>query len=319
MPWPDRSRIEGVETRAIGGSVSDRAREPGAHPPDATLPPVKPALALASALLASTATLARADLSGVTFDPPAPPPAEAPAVEAPPRAHAEERPFAYVLDPSTPSRGDASAEYRVGLASGVAAARPLPATIAPPGIVHALTLGYGVTARIAPFAGVEVLPGTSLSPETRTAASAGARVQLTDPRGPFRLTLAGALMRDFGGAFGGYGRLAASYDVQRLRIAGNLHAEKFAAEGRDALDVLAFAGASYRALDVLRLGVEYVGQDLEDAVEAEEAEGGAKHFLGPTAALDLGGGAVQIVGGPAFGLDARSPRAMGRVAMLVSF
>jgi hypothetical protein len=102
-------------------------------------------------------------------------------------------------------------------------------------------------------------------------------------------------------------------------VAGNLHLEKVAALDRDGVDALALAGASYRALDELRVGVEYVGQDLEEAFEHDGAEGGARHFAGPTAAVDLHGGRLQIVGGPAFGLNERSPRTMGRVAVLVTF
>jgi hypothetical protein len=254
-----------------------------------------------------------------------------PAEEAPPplrpegeRAHAEQRPFAYVLDPTTPSKGDLGFEYGVGLGTGVAADRPLPAALIAPssagelsGINQSLTAGYGVTARFAPFVTARLSPSGD---QTRMGGAAGARYQLTEPSSDFRLTLAGALLREGSGGLGSYARLAASYDLGRLRLAGNLHAEKVFRAGRDPIDVLVMAGASYRTLDVMRVGVEFVGQDLEELGEGgPQAEGGARYYTGPTLALDLGGGRVQIVGGPAFDLAQRSLAPVGRAAMLVTF
>lgn len=114
-------------------------------------------------------------------------------------------------------------------------------------------------------------------------------------------------------------RLTATYDVGQLRIAGNAHAEKVFASGRDSIDLLAFGGASFRATRELRLGAEYVGQDLEDAFEQEEAEGGARHFAGPTAALELQNGRFWITAGPAFGLNSKSPPLQGRLSIVASF
>jgi hypothetical protein len=137
---------------------------------------------------------------------------------------------------------------------------------------------------------------------------------------PFRFTVAAAAFREGkGGAFGTWARAAASYDFGPLRVAGNLHFEKAFASARDRVDILALAGVSYRVASAFRLGAEYVGQDLEDAIEREEAEGGARHFLGPTAALDLQAGRLQLVAGPAFGLNERSPRFLGRVGLVASF
>ncbi len=231
---------------------------------------------------------------------------------AKPRVTAEERPFVYLSDPSTPGAGNASIGYVFGLGSGVSADRPLPAKPGNAEFVHAISLGYGVTSTLSPFV-------SAAAGKDGTSTSVGARYQLTDPSSPFRLTVSGALMRESGGAFGGVTRLSTSWDAGRVRLAGNLHLEKVFGAGRDRLDVLALAGVSFRVLDGLRLGAEYVGQDLEDAFEREEAEGGAKHYLGPNAAIDLDRGRVQLTFGPAFGLDARSPRFLGRVAMLVSF
>jgi len=233
------------------------------------------------------------------------------------RAHAEERPFAYVLDPTTPSRGDTSIEYRLGLASGVAADRPLPATVAVGGIEQAATVGYGVTGRFAPFASIRVLDPEG-RPDMQVSGSAGARLQLTRPDGRARLTLAGAGFREFGGGFGGYLRVAGSYDIDRLRLAANVHGEHVFQAGRDALDVLVFAGASYKVLDALRFGVEYVGQDLEESFDSGP-EGGARHYVGPDISVDLIRDQLQLVAIAARGLNGRTPPVMGTVAALTTF
>jgi hypothetical protein len=234
------------------------------------------------------------------------------------RKHAEERPFVYAMDPTTPSRGDVSLDYTVGLASGVAADRPLPAGLAYDGVVHGFTTAFGATDRLAPFAVGRVLQSTDPSSAAKGDGALGLRWQITAPDSHFRLTLAGAGMRDFTGALGGWGRLAASYDVGGLRMVGNLHAERAFAKGRDSVDVLVVAGASYRVHETLRVGVEYVGQDLEESFE-HQAEGGARHYAGPNVAMDLGRGGFQLVGGPAFAIGGRAGDVLGRVSMVAAF
>jgi len=55
------------------------------------------------------------------------------------------------------------------------------------------------------------------------------------------------------------------------------------AEGRDTVDLVLALAASYRVAPWARVGLEAEGQDLEGFWEPEEAEGGAKLILGPTA------------------------------------
>jgi hypothetical protein len=111
---------------------------------------------------------------------------------------------------------------------------------------------------------------------------------------------------------------AISGDIGRVRMAGTLHTEHIFADGRDPLDVMVEAGATYELVRHLRAGVEYVGQDLEETF-TPGAEGGPRHFIGPIASLQLFGDRLSMVAGPSIGLTARSPDFIGRAAASYSF
>ena len=117
---------------------------------------------------------------------------------------------------------------------------------------------------------------------------------------------------------GAWGQLAFSGDVRRLRIATTIHGEHIFADGKDGADVMVNVGASYRLVGDFRAGVEYVGQDLEESFDPR-AEGGARHFAGPIASLQLLQGRLSIVAGPAIGLSSTSPRLLGRLAVAYGF
>ncbi|HEY8075756.1 MAG TPA: hypothetical protein VIF62_16635, partial [Labilithrix sp.] len=77
--------------------------------------------------------------------------------------------------------------------------------------------------------------------------------------------------------------------------------------------------ASARVVGPLRLGAEWVGQDLEAAVDPEEAEGGMRCFAGPTASLELMGRRLAIGAGPSFGLTPGSPPLLARGQVAYAF
>jgi hypothetical protein len=121
------------------------------------------------------------------------------------------------------------------------------------------------------------------------------------------------------GDSGAWAQVAFSQDfVNRVRLAATVHVEHVFADGRDPLDLMIQAGASARVVAGFRLGVEYVGQDLEEAV-APAAEGGIRHFVGPTASLQLLRDRLTLVAGPSFGLSHLSPELLGRVAASFGF
>jgi hypothetical protein len=117
---------------------------------------------------------------------------------------------------------------------------------------------------------------------------------------------------------GAWASLALAVDIQRLRLGLTTLGEHVFAPRRDSVDVMVQAGASYRVVPWFRVGVEWVGQDLEETF-GDAAEGGARHFVGPTAALQLLGDRLTIVGGPSMGLSSRSPGVMGRLALAYGF
>jgi hypothetical protein len=265
----------------------------------------------ASFALASAITLlAPLVLAGTSDD-------GAPRTRTDERRTTEERPFVHVVDPSVPSAGVVTGEYTVGYGSGVAALRPLPSTTGVRSVDNALTVGAGLGYGLAPF--VTGVMGFGDGAARGAGVVGGMRWSIPTGDSAFRAGLVGAGFREPGGTFGAYVRGIASYDVGRFRAATNVHVERVFASGRDGVDVIATLGASYQVLPGFRVGAEYVGQDLEGAVERDEAEGGAKHYAGPTLALDLDRGRAQIVAGPAFGLGGHAAPLLGRASVVISF
>lgn len=109
-----------------------------------------------------------------------------------------------------------------------------------------------------------------------------------------------------------------SADINRFRVATTLHGEHVFSAGRDPVDIMVQAGASYRVAGAFRAGVEYVGQDLEESFSAG-AEDGARHFVGPIASMQLLDNRFTVVAGPSVGLTAHSPDLLGRLAASYSF
>jgi hypothetical protein len=120
------------------------------------------------------------------------------------------------------------------------------------------------------------------------------------------------------GDSGVWAQVAFSQDLGRVRLASTVHAEHVFSAGRDPVDLMVQAGASCRIVGGFRLGVEYVGQDLEEAFDPE-AEGGVRQFLGPVASLQILNDRLSIVAGPSFGLSRVSPAVLGRAGVAFGF
>ena len=209
--------------------------------------------------------------------------------------------------------------------------RAFAANTAQRGVVAALGAEAGVLPRVsleavgqAQFGG----EGSGVNP----GAIAGARFQLSPPSwSNVHMTASAGYLRETsstpgpdseatatGGANGAWASFAVAFDVQRLRLGVTTLGEHVFATGRDSVDVMVQAGASYRVMSWLRAGVEWVGQDLEETF-ADQAEGGPRHFVGPTAAVQLLQDRLTIVGGPSVGLSNGSPNVLGRLALAYGF
>lgn len=212
----------------------------------------------------------------------------------------------------------------------------LAANTAQPGGMASLGAEVGLLPRLSIMAMGQMGFG-GLGPSPNAGMIAGVRVQLTPLNWQaFHLVASGGYLREAwqGGVYdddsgtmtggsphgdnGAWMQVAASGDIKRLRLAGAVHGEHVFADGRDTVDVMVQAGVSYRVVSVLRAGVEYVGQDLEEAFNSG-AEGGARHFVGPTASVQLLSDRLTVSAGPAFGLSDLSPRLLARMAVAYAF
>ncbi|MFO0590440.1 MAG: hypothetical protein U0441_23050 [Polyangiaceae bacterium] len=244
---------------------------------------------------------------------PPPPSATTDVVEPPPARPFEgvERPWLYSPDATAPRPGHVIATMNVGYAdTTLGAGRPFAANLVHAGAVFGVGAEVGVL-RFASIQAEGLLSGDGHS------VSAGGMVGVTaypfPTTWPVQMALSGGYLRELGGADGVWGRAVVAGDISRLRLSATALASHMFAPDRDAVDLLLSAGASVKVVSFLRLGAEYVVQDLEGLWEGEEeeAEGGARHFLSPMASLELG--RVRLTAGPAFGLSPQSPRILGRL------
>jgi hypothetical protein len=214
--------------------------------------------------------------------------------------------------------------------------RAFAANTAQPGALAALGAEVGVLPRVS----LEALGQMQLGGEgagVSPGAIAAARFELSPPSwrtvhvmasgGYLRETwstpkpdmgLQGSLAKDSGGANGAWASFAVAIDLQRLRLGLTTLGERVFAPGRDGVDVMVQAGVSYRVVPWFRAGVEWVGQDLEETFGGA-AEGAARQFIGPTAALQLLQERLTIVAGPSLGLSYGSPNVLGRLAVAYGF
>lgn len=99
---------------------------------------------------------------------------------------------------------------------------------------------------------------------------------------PVRLALGGGVRREWTGEATLLARAALGHAGRRSTLFGNLRLEKPFAADRDAVDLITSLGWHYRFGSAVHLGVEALGEDLEGFWEPEEAEGGARLFVGPS-------------------------------------
>jgi len=192
-------------------------------------------------------------------------------------AHAQGRPFVFSVTTAPPSTSDRwTAQYDVGTADR---------TADPFGYD-----GLEQRARIqgALGAGFTVIGEVGLGIDEQNTNTTQQIEALKDVLGTGRtLQLAGGLgvRREWEGTSVLLGRVVMGHAFRRSSLFGNLLFEKPLASDRDSVDLITSLGWLHRVGGSLRVGVEAIGEDLEGFWEAEEAEGGAKLFVGPSIQL----------------------------------
>lgn len=275
---------------------------------------------LAVALAVTPAALAQ------PAPPAAPPPAASPPVEPGPDAVEDpaagwggaRRPWLYTADPTGPAPGRVLASLGVGYAQvDRGAARPFAADVAHAGAVFDASAEVGL-ARFASLSAQGLLASQGAAEPVRAGVFAGVSFFPLPAQWPVDVALSGGYLRELGGTNGVWGRVGVAGDLGSFRLSLTTLGEKVFDPDRDEVDLLVTTGVSVAVLPVLRLGAEYVVQDLEGAWEPEEADGGIRHFVGAVAALELAE-RVQISAGPAIGLSQGSPAILGRLAATYAF
>jgi hypothetical protein len=220
------------------------------------------------------------------------------------------RPWLYLDDPSLPPPLRMVGFARATHTRDESPTRPFAANVSRPGGIVEAGGEVGVLPRLAVAAS-----GFGGGDQPGFGALAGLRLEpFAELSTTTHAVVSGGYLRELNGGDGAWLRLAVSQDIARLRLGATVHGEHVFAAGRDAIDVLVIAGASYAIAGPLRAGLEYIAQDLEESL-GDEAEGGMRQFLGPQIALELLDKRLSIVGGPAFGVGPRSPAFTGRLSV----
>jgi len=199
--------------------------------------------------------------------------------------------------------------------------RPFGANIGSPGAAVELGGEMGLAAGFS----VQAVAVRGTSPEDlsgQTGGMAGIRFSAL-PRDweHWQLVLSAGWIGQLSGGQGVWSTVQAGFVTGPLRTQMSVHVEHIFATGRDAADVMVTAGAAVRLVSFFSLGVEYLGQDLEATFISAggDAEGGARHLLGPTFAFALVDDKLSIVAGPAVSIGSSGSHLMGRLAVSYGF
>jgi len=239
-------------------------------------------------------------------------------------APGQERPgnggWMFAQSSELPASGQVAVNSRFTYSQSGNPARPFVNDLGSPGGMLEVGGEVGVTNWMS-FQASGVLGNSYVSNAGSTGAVAGLRFGLL-PREwkHVQAVLGGGWVHELSGGNGAFGNLQLGVEYGRVRGQVTGHVEHIFATGRDAVDIMLTAGASVRVVSWLRLGVEYVGQDLEGQFDPAEAEGGPRHLIGPTVGLSFVDDKLSIVGGPAFVIGGLNPNSViARAAVSYAF
>jgi hypothetical protein len=223
-------------------------------------------------------------------------------------------PYAYVITADTVDPGHAAARYRVGFgASDSGAVRFVDPGLRADGLVHDL----GGETALADGIGVGAYGLLDTTPSEAVRGSGGAWLQATRALGVPRVAARVGAVRELDGAAAVDGWLIGGVRAGPVDATVDLQVEKRFAEGADPVDVVVPVGASVEVRPGLRVGAEYVGQDLEESGEDadEGAEGGAVHLAALTVGATLLDGSLQVAAAPGYATRAGEGGFVARAAI----
>jgi hypothetical protein len=187
---------------------------------------------------------------------------------------AQGRPFVFTVTSQTPSASERwSVQYEVGYADRTAAPFGYDGLEQRSRIQGSLGRGFTLLGQIGLGVGEDATNSTQEIEVLKDLLAAGRPVALAAGLGARREWDGGTVLT---------GRAVVGHAFERSALFGNVRLEKPLAEGRDALDLITSLGWLHRIGPGLHAGVEALGEDLEGFWDAEEAEGGAKLFIGPS-------------------------------------
>jgi hypothetical protein len=224
------------------------------------------------------------------------------------------RPWLYLDDPTLPKPFAVTVHTAAGFTNAPPTERPFAFDVAHRGAIFEGGADVGLLSWLALTA---TIYGSGA--DGTAAAYGGVRFALLPADWSAHLVLSAGAMRDLSSTAGAWASAAYEQDIGRFRLGTTWRAGHSFAEGRDAVDVTASAGASVGVTGPVRAGVEWIGTDLEGAVDHDEAEGGMRHFAGPTASVELLKKRLSVVGGPAFGITRGAPPLVGRLSAAYAF
>jgi hypothetical protein len=160
--------------------------------------------------------------------------------------------------------------------------------------------------------------GVAGSGSTSSSQEAEILRDFTGERSRLRLSGGVGARREWDGTSVLLGRVTAGHAFASSSVGVNVRLEKPLAEGRDGVDLVTSLGWHHRVRGGLYAGIEAVGEDLEGFWEAEEAEGGAKLFVGPSVRFAASPHAFATLCGGPIVRATRSDRRSGAARTLPS-
>lgn len=208
-------------------------------------------------------------------------------------ARAQVRPFVFTVTTEAPSAAERwSVQYEAGYAERTATPFGYDGVEQRARVQGGLRHGFTVLGQLGLGVGDGGVTNSTQEVEVlKDVVGATAPVQLAGGLG---------LRREWDGGTVLTGRVAFGRAFDRASLFGNVRLEKPLARDRDAVDLVTSAGWMHEVGRGVHAGVEAVGEDLEGFWEADEAEGGAKLFVGPSVHLAPAGRRfyASVCGGP---------------------